>query len=122
VLKGHTDYVTFIAITSDSKYIVSGSCDKTVRLWNIKEKLCEAVFTHPFSIGCVAINDTHIVSGSETVRIWNIKEKRQEAILVGHHNSIICVAITRDDKYIASGSYDMSIRIWNVKKNDKKLF
>ena len=35
--------VTSVAITSDNKYIVSGGCDKTVRIWNLQDKTQEAV-------------------------------------------------------------------------------
>ena len=37
-LKGHTKCIMSVAVTSDSKYIVSGSEDKTVRIWSIEEK------------------------------------------------------------------------------------
>ena len=32
VLEGHTSYVTSLAVTSDNKYIVSGSEDETIRI------------------------------------------------------------------------------------------
>ena len=32
VLQGHTSYVYTVAVTSDNKYIVSGSDDKTIRI------------------------------------------------------------------------------------------
>ncbi|XP_070617730.1 LOW QUALITY PROTEIN: WD repeat-containing protein 88 [Erythrolamprus reginae] len=35
-LKGHTDWVTDVAISQDKKLLVSSSKDKTVRLWDIK--------------------------------------------------------------------------------------
>ena len=44
VLQGHTHWVNSVAITSDSKYIVSGGQDKTVRIWNLQDKTQEAVF------------------------------------------------------------------------------
>ena len=41
VLRGHKLMVQFIAVTSDSRYPVSGSCDVTIRIWDIKSKnLC----------------------------------------------------------------------------------
>ena len=42
-LEGHTSSVTSIAITSDNKYIISGSHDKTIRIWNLLEKRQETV-------------------------------------------------------------------------------
>ena len=34
VLEGHTDYIYTLAISSDDEYIISGSKDKTIRIWN----------------------------------------------------------------------------------------
>jgi WD40 repeat protein len=57
VLEGHESYVNSVAISRDNKYIVSGSYDQTVRLWNLQKKREEAVFTGHISIvQCIAIS------------------------------------------------------------------
>ena len=88
-LEGHTDPVSSVAITSDSKYIVSGGYDNTVRIWNLQDKTQEAVLQgHTGSVRSVAItsDNKYIVSGGydKTVRIWNLQDKTQEAVLQGH--------------------------------------
>ena len=35
-LTGHSDSVRTIAISADNKYIISGSDDKTVKIWDFK--------------------------------------------------------------------------------------
>jgi WD40 repeat protein len=84
---------------SDSKYIVSGSLDFTVRIWNIEEKQQETVFEgHSSLITSLTItsDSKYIVSGSDdkSVRVWDVKEKRQTAVLKGHTSDVISVAIT----------------------------
>ena len=44
IFAGHADAVNCIALTSDSGYIVSGSDDCTIKIWNIHEKIQEAIF------------------------------------------------------------------------------
>ena len=39
-LRGHTDYVRCIAISPDGSYVVSGSDDKTVRMWDLHPPVC----------------------------------------------------------------------------------
>ena len=76
--------VTSIALTSDSKYIVSASTDKTIRLWNFHEKTQESIlYDHTEWIRCVVItrDNKYIISGGDkTVRIWNLKDKTEEAV------------------------------------------
>ena len=37
-IEAHTNYVYSLAVTNDSKYLISGSGDATIRIWNLLEK------------------------------------------------------------------------------------
>ena len=37
-MQGHQGSVSSVAVTNDNKYIISGSLDKTLRVWNIMQK------------------------------------------------------------------------------------
>ena len=86
VIQGHTGYVKSIAVTSDKKFVVSGSADKTVRIWNVLDKRQESVLEgHTDSVLSVAVtcDNKFVVSGSadKTVRVWNFFEKTLVVVL-----------------------------------------
>ena len=81
-LEAHSGEVRAVAITSDSKYIVSGGDDSTVRIWNLQEKTQEAVLKgHTSEVRTVVIGsgNKYIVSGGHdsTVRIWISKTEHK---------------------------------------------
>jgi len=42
---------------------------------------------------------------------WTCKKKKGHT---GHKNAVLCLALTKDGKYLASGSKDNTIRVWNT--------
>jgi WD40 repeat protein len=42
--EGHTDVVTSIALSADGRFVLSGSTDRTVRLWEVESGRCLRVF------------------------------------------------------------------------------
>ena len=74
---GHTGSVNSIAITPDGKYVVSGSCDGTIKLWDINSgKEIRSLEGHSDRVDFIAItpDGKHIVSGRKdnTIKLWDI--------------------------------------------------
>ena len=70
ILEGHMEGVSCISSLPDSKYIASGSSDKTIRLWNVEKGLVigEALKGHlhvSFSI-LFSPNRMHLTEGSSS--------------------------------------------------------
>ncbi|CAA6804629.1 MAG: High-affnity carbon uptake protein Hat/HatR [uncultured Sulfurovum sp.] len=110
--------INAIAISEDGKYIVSGSSDKSIKIWDRSTGELERSLTgHTGSIYSVAISrdGKTIVSGSsdKSIKIWDRSTGELERSLTGHTGSIYSVAISRDGKTIVSGSSDKSIKIWD---------
>ena len=76
--KGHTSWINSIAISPDGKYIVSGSDDTTIKVWDFKTGEClNTLEGHIDSVNSISISPDgkYIVSGSDddTIKIWDFK-------------------------------------------------
>jgi len=117
--KGHTKWINSVAITPNGKYIVSGSGDKTIKLWNIKTgRLLRNFKGHTDGVLSVAItpNGKYIVSGSsdKTIKLWDIKTGKLIRSFKKKIWGVLSVTISPNGKYIVSGSYDNTIKLWDI--------
>jgi WD40 repeat protein len=108
-----------VAFDSPGRRIVSGSVDKTVRVWDVdsgRELAC--LRGHEHSVRSVAFDSPgrRIVSGSvdKTVRVWDVDSGRELACLRGHERSVESVGFDPQGRRIVSGSDDGTVRIWDA--------
>lgn len=118
-LIGHTEQVRTVCISSDSKLIISGSDDYSVRVWDAATFACLAVLSgHNDSVVSVYISAdcTTIVAGSKdyTERVWDRVPATCIAILRGHTNHIRGVSLSADKTQVYSCSFDKAVRCWDV--------
>ncbi|MBD1853162.1 caspase family protein, partial [Cyanobacteria bacterium FACHB-502] len=115
--EGHTGDVYAVALSRDGQTIVSGSSDKTVRLWSLDGTLLRTLTGHTGYVRAVALSrdGQTIVSGSDdsTVRLWNLDGTLLRT-LTGHTGAVYDVALSRDGQTIVSGSSDSTVRLWNL--------
>src|SRR5260221_12069366 len=83
-LQGHTDMVFSVAISRDGTRVISGSYDKTVKVWDaVTGKEMLSLQGHTDMVFSVAISrdGTRIVSGSKdkTMKEWDAEAEEGEA-------------------------------------------
>ncbi len=84
ILSGHSDIVTSIFWSPDGSQLVSGSRDKTARVWTVASQQNTITYTgHSAPVRCVVWSPegTRLASGSEdqTVQVWNTAGVRQRS-------------------------------------------
>ncbi|CAN8256072.1 unnamed protein product [Cochlearia groenlandica] len=133
VLSGHKEVVLSLdtcVSSSGNVLIVTGSKDKTVRLWNATSKSCIGIGTgHNGDILAVAFakkSFSFFVSGSgdRTLKVWSldgIAEDSDEpinlktrSVVAAHDKDINSVAVARNDTLVCTGSEDRTASIWRL--------
>ncbi|CCI20766.1 WD40 repeat domain-containing protein [Microcystis aeruginosa] len=124
-LTGHQDKVTAVAVPPDGEIIASGSEDKTVKIWSVKTgEILATLQGHSDKVLTVKFsqNGQLLASGGgendKTVIIWNLGEK-SSITLKGHSDwfgGILSVDFGSNNKFLASGSKDKTIKIWDIKR------
>ena len=120
-LRGHTDGVQSIAYSPDGKYISSGASDGKVKCWEVESGRCIQTDENATGISCITYSpdgkDLAIAKfSSGMIQVKNLETGvfsffEVQAI---HKEFIRELCYSPDGKYLASGSEDKTIKIWDV--------
>jgi WD40 repeat protein len=101
----------------DNITLASGSCDCTIRIWNLTIGfLLRNISGHTDCVNDLAlISDERLASSSQdsTIRIWNSANGTLLRILLGHELYVLSIQLISED-CLASGSQDKTLRLWNL--------
>ncbi|WP_416668422.1 protein kinase domain-containing protein [Egbenema bharatensis] len=114
----HPDVVS-VALSPDGRFALSGSLDKTTKLWDIQTGRCLCTFRgHKDSVTAVAFspNGSYILSSSQdkTIKLCEMVTTSYLQTYKGHGRAVQCIAFSPDGQYFLSGSDDRTLRLWDL--------
>ena len=143
VFEGHEQEIYSLDFSNDGRYIVSGSGDETMRVWDLSNASCRMITIEtppsvqqqqqqqPIAGGSsnnpqnqdagvtsvsISPDGSMVAAGSldSVIRIWEVASGVLLDSLRGHRDSVYSVAFTPDGKGIISGSLDKSLKLWDL--------
>ncbi len=117
--EGHKDKVTCLALSSDGKAFVTGSADRTVRLWSLGTGKAR-VFDQPAEVTAVALSSdgTTVACGCSTgvVRLLDISgaDPKELHSFTQQTTPITALTFSPQGKYLFAGSKDGTFLSWNL--------
>lgn len=128
-MQGHQGLITCLGLGHDGELLVSGSEDKTIRLWQPnKAQLLTVLRGHDQGVNCLALSTPWmelslpiqqlIVSGSDdqTIRLWDAQQGTVLDVLQGHTGRVTALALHPSGSVLASGGSDQVIKLWDLGK------
>ncbi|KAG2354217.1 hypothetical protein BDR07DRAFT_627606 [Suillus spraguei] len=121
-LEGHDKYIRSISYFPDGRRMISGSWDKTAWQWDLQsgKEIEEARNVCERGIWVVAVSrdGRWAITGGGGIGHGELKVIEVETGIVkqfeGHSRGISCIDISPDSKFLVSGSWDRTTRIWSL--------
>ena len=121
VLKGHWKNIYSLAFSPDSKVLVTGANDATIRIWNLgTNKSSKPILAHEGSVTRVAFSPdgSHIASAGSyedgTIALWDDSGKEVQRIQNAYENSVVGLQFSDDGKSLLCVNASAQFTIWDM--------
>ncbi|KAH9976252.1 WD repeat protein [Lactifluus volemus] len=117
----HTASVSSVQFASQGQVLFSASLDGTVRAFDLVRYRNFRTFTSPSPVqfSCLAVDPSgEVIAAGSTdsfeVFLWSIQTGKLLDVLAGHEGPVSSLAFSLATNVLASGSWDKSVRVWDV--------
>ena len=121
VINGHSAPIRSVDFSSDSKYLLTGSNDKIIKIFNLSDnnRFHSSYVGHNNWVRCARFSPDNRLIGScaddNTVRLWDIAKRNMIHTFIDHLANVNSCRFSPDGTCIASGSDDRKIKIWDIR-------
>jgi WD40 repeat protein/tRNA A-37 threonylcarbamoyl transferase component Bud32 len=116
---GHTNHARAAAFFKDGRRFVSCGFDRTLRVWDVAtgKELARLEGHTRGIIHCLALcpDQRQLLSGEDgIIELWDVGTGKVLHRFEGV-GSVVCLAVSPDGRWALSGSYDHTLRLWDLK-------
>ncbi len=122
-IKAHEKDINSLAVSPNDKLIVSGSSDKTAKIWSSADGACLAVLRgHKRGVWCVnfSTHDQLVATSSAdaTIKLWSLSDFNCVKTFEGHNTSVLKVLFVNNGTQLLSSGSDGLLKMWNIKTSE----
>ena len=120
VLSGHSGSVRSLTFLLDGALLVSGSRDKTAKLWDLQTGgVIKTFYGHTDCVHAVSISpdSTTLASGSgdNSIRLWGVWSGECFCVINGHNDWVTSVCFSPTNSWLlVSSSRDHTVKQWDI--------
>ncbi|CAO3608685.1 unnamed protein product [Cunninghamella blakesleeana] len=101
------------------QYIITGSRDKTIKLWDVSGQLLHTFVGHDNWVRGLVVHPSgkYLLSASDdkTIKIWDLKTGRCMKTLEAHSHFVTCISYCHTSPVVATGSVDQIVKVWQCR-------
>lgn len=126
VVAGHVGWVTALESDPFNRFLVSGSVDRTIKLWDIARGTLLLTLTgHIETITGIRISRKrpYMVTSSldKNVKLWDLEANKSVLNFHGHLSGVRCVALHPELDILMSGGRDSVVRVWDMRTGTETM-
>lgn len=114
----HSHTASLSVLAANSRYVVSGSKDETIHIYDMKRKVEHgALVFHAGTVTCLKFHGSqHLISGAEDghICIWDAKRWECLKTIKAHRGHVTFLSIHPSGKLALSVGTDKTLRTWNL--------
>jgi WD40 repeat protein/serine/threonine protein kinase len=138
-LRGHTDFVASASFSPDGSRIVTGSWDRTARVWDARSGrpllILAGKMGHRDGVVSASFSPDgkRIVTTSEdqTAKVWQLTTEADGSVrardpltfngLNEHPGTVESASFSKDGKWVVTANGDHTVAVWDVEKGNELL-
>lgn len=122
-IRAHEKDINIISIAPNDSLVVSGSQDKTVKLWNATDLSLRATLKgHKRGVWDCQFSPIDRVlatsSGDKTIKLWSLSDYSCVRTFQGHLSSVLRVRFLKTGLQLVSAGADGLLKLWTIRTNE----